>query len=369
MLTSNQESLAACWPFLATTPPIVVDWLPWSHTFGGNHNFFLVLKNGGTLYLDRGRPAPGLIDITLANLADVSPTLWFNVPRGFDQAVPVLERDPELARRVFARLDLVFYAAAALNPSTRVRLQHVAERAGREVFFTSAWGSTETAPLSTSAHFPTAVPTAMGVLGVPVPGVRVKMARTGDDLELRVAGPNVTPGYWRAGGAIEPAPRDDDGFLPTGDAARLVNEDDPNEGVAFVGRISENFKLSSGTWVNVASVRLGIVDACAPALLDAVICGHDREGLGALLFPTPAASQRSPAELRAELTEALQRYNAKHPGTSARIERALVMSSPLSFDDGETTDKGYTNQRAVLLRRRADVDRLFAGHDDALRFW
>jgi len=233
------------------------------------------------------------------------------------------------------------------------------------VFFTSAWGSTETAPLSTSAHFPTEV---VGVLGVPVPGVRLKLARVADDFELRVAGPNVTPGYWRAGGAIEPATCDEDGFLRTGDAARMVDEADPDKGVAFVGRISENFKLSSGTWVNVASVRLGIVDACAPWLLDVVVCGHDRDGLGALLFPTPAAAQRPSAELRADLCAALTRYNDAHPGTSARVARALVMTAPLSFDDGETTDKGYTNQRAVLVRRRADVERLFAAHVDALLF-
>ncbi len=360
MLTSNQESLAATWPFLATTPPVVVDWLPWSHTFGGNHNFFLVLRNGGTLYIDRGRPVPGLIETTLANLADVSPTIWFNVPRGFDQAVPLLERDPELARRVFARLDVVFYAAAALNPTTRERLERVAAQIGRAPFFTSAWGSTETAPLSTSAHFPTA---AAGEIGVPVPGVAVKLARVADDLELRVRGPNVTPGYWQRGGTIEPAPKDDDGFLPTGDAARLVDESHPDKGIAFVGRISENFKLSSGTWVNVAAVRLAVVEACTPWLLDAVICGHDRESLGALLFPTPAARERDPSELRDDLLAALARHNETHPGTSTRVERALVMTSPLSFDDGETTDKGYTNQRAVLLRRADDVQRLFT--DDA----
>jgi feruloyl-CoA synthase len=305
---------------------------------------------------------PGLIETTLANMADVSPTLWFNVPRGFDQAVPLLERDPELAQQVFTRLDLVFYAAAALNPSTRARLERVAKAAGRAPFFTSAWGSTETAPLSTSAHFPTAT---VGVLGVPVPGVRVKLARVADLHELRVAGPNVTPGYWRAGGAIEPVPRDDDGFLPTGDAGRLAADDDPDQGIVFVGRISENFKLSSGTWVNVAAVRLAIVDACAPLLLDAVICGHDREGLGALLFPTPAARERDPAELHAELLAALARHNETHRGTSERIDRALVATTPLSFDDGETTDKGYTNQRAVLSRRTADVDRLFADVPDA----
>ncbi|HMG21611.1 MAG TPA: AMP-binding protein, partial [Kofleriaceae bacterium] len=170
MLTSNQESVAACWPFLAT-PPVIVDWLPWSHTFGGNHNFHLVLRNGGALYLDRGRPVPGLIETTIANLADVSPTLWFNVPRGFDQAVALLEADDRAAAAVFARLDLVFYAAAALGPATRARLEQVAARAGRpDVFFTSAWGSTETSPLATAAHF--ATPTT-GNLGIPVPGVEI----------------------------------------------------------------------------------------------------------------------------------------------------------------------------------------------------
>jgi feruloyl-CoA synthase len=364
MLTSNQESLATCWPFLAARPPVVVDWLPWSHTFGGNHNFFLVLRNGGSLYIDRGRPAPGLVDVTLANMADVSPTLWFNVPRGFDQSLPALESDRELARRVFARLDLVFYAAAALNPTTRARLERVAADAGRpDVFFTSAWGSTETAPLSTSAHFPTAV---VGVLGVPVPGVRLKLARMADQHELRVAGPNVTPGYWRPGGEIEPAPLDGDGFLPTGDAARMVDDADPDKGVAFVGRLSENFKLSSGTWVNVASVRLAIVDACTPWLLDVVIAGHDRDGLGALLFASPAAAKDlDPADVRRSLLGALAQYNRTHPGNSERVQRALVMTSPLSFDDGETTDKGYTNQRAVLLRRADDVERMFAERPDS----
>ena len=225
MLTSNQESLAACWPFLAAAPPVIVDWLPWSHTFGGNHNFHLVLRAGGALYIDRGRPVPGLIETTIANLADVSPTLWFNVPRGFDQAVALLEADERAAAAVFARLDVVFYAAAALGPATRARLERVAARAGRpDVFFTSAWGSTETSPLATSAHF--ATPTT-GNLGLPVPGVQLKLAPVQDRLELRVRGPNVTPGYWQPGGGIAPIALDADGFLPTGDAGRLVDDHNP----------------------------------------------------------------------------------------------------------------------------------------------
>ncbi|MBL8625616.1 MAG: AMP-binding protein [Myxococcales bacterium] len=359
MLTSNQEGLRACWPFLADAPPVVVDWLPWSHTFGGNHNVHLVLRNGGALYVDRGRPAPGLIDTTLRNLADVGPTLWFNVPRGFDQAAAALERDPDLARAVFRELRMVFYAAAALAPTTRTRLEAIAAAAGQpDVFFTSSWGSTETAPLATSAHFPT--PTT-GVLGVPVPGVRLKLARVDDRLELRVAGPGVTPGYWQRGGTIAPVALDADGFLPTGDAGRLVDPDRPEAGVVFAGRISENFKLSTGTWVNVGAVRLAVVDACAPLLADAVIAGHDRAALGALLVVAPgAAAGLPPDELRLRLYRALAAYNLAHPGSSERVGRAWILDRPLSLDDGETTDKGYTNQRRVLERRAVDVARLFA---------
>jgi feruloyl-CoA synthase len=357
MLTANQESLAACWPFLAA-PPVIVDWLPWSHTFGGNHNFHLVLRNGGTLYVDRGRPAPGLIDTTIANLADVSPTMWFNVPRGFDQAVGLLEADERAAAAVFARLDLVFYAAAALGPATRARLERIAARAGRrDVFFTSAWGSTETSPLATSAHFATET---TGNLGVPVPGVQLKLAPVQDRLELRVRGANVTPGYWRPGGTIAPIELDADGFLPTGDAGRLVDEARAEAGIVFGGRLGENFKLSSGTWVGVAQIRLAIIEACAPLVLEAVIAGHDREQLGALLFPTPAANQLAADDVARLVRASLAAYNAAHPSSSERIARATVVAEPLSLDDGETTDKGYTNQRRVLARRAAAVAALFA---------
>jgi feruloyl-CoA synthase len=357
MLTSNQESLAACWPFLATQPPVVVDWLPWSHTFGGNHNFFLVLRNGGTLFIDRGRPAPGLIETTVHNLADVSPTLWFNVPRGFDQAVAMLEEDPVKAAAVFAKLALVFYAAAALSPSTRARLEKVAAAAGRsDVFFTSAWGSTETSPLSTSAHFHTRT---TGILGVPVPGVQIALVPVQDRLEIRVRGPNVTPGYWKRGGTIAPVALDEDGFLPTGDAGRLADEARPEEGVVFVGRLSENFKLSSGTWVNVAHVRLGLVDACAPLVLDAVIAGHDRPEVGALLFLSPAAKRLAPDDVRERIWTALTHYNNAHHANSERVVRIVLLEQPPSLDEGETTDKGYTNQRRVLEHRAAEVERLF----------
>jgi feruloyl-CoA synthase len=364
MLTANQESLRTCWPFLGEQPPIVVDWLPWSHTFGGNHNFNLTLRNAGTLHIDRGRPVPGLLDITLRNLADVGPTIWFNVPRGFDQAIDVLEREPDLARRVFRNLRVLFYAAAALGATTRARLEKVAHEAGNsDLFFTSAWGSTETSPLATSAHFET--PTT-GVLGVPVPGVSLKLARVDDRLELRVKGPNITPGYWQRGGTIAPVALDADRFLPTGDAGRLVDESRPEAGVAFAGRISENFKLSTGTWVNVGAVRLAIVDVCAPLVADAVIAGHDRDRLGVLLILSPArAAALTAEELRQQVQRALSNYNRGHPASSESIRRALVLTRPLSLDDGETTDKGYTNQRRVLENRAGEVLRLFAAQPDA----
>jgi feruloyl-CoA synthase len=358
MVTANQESLAACWPFVAAAPPVIVDWLPWSHTFGGNHNFHLVLRNGGALYLDRGRPAPGLIETTIANLADVSPTMWFNVPRGFDQAAGLLEADARAARAVFARLDLVFYAAAALGPATRARLEAIAARAGRpEVFFTSAWGSTETSPLATTAHF--ATPTT-GNLGVPVPGVELKLAPVQDRLELRVRGANVTPGYWQPGGAIAPVALDADGFLPTGDAGQLVDDARPAAGIVFGGRLGENFKLSSGTWVSVAQVRLAVIEACAPLVIEVVVAGHDRDALGALVFASPAGKALAAGALADQLAAALAAYNAVHPQTSEWIARAIVVAEPLSLDDGETTDKAYTNQRRVLERRAPAVAALFA---------
>lgn len=355
MLTTSQEALAACWPFVHDTPPVLVDCLPFSHTFGSNHNFFLVLRNGGSLYIDRGRPAPGLVSTTLASMAEVGPTMWVNVPRGFESALPLLEADRGLARAVLRNVDVVFYAAAALRASTRSRLMGVARAAGRDPFFTASWGSTETSPLATSAHYVTDVP---NILGVPVPGVEVKLARVGELHELRVRGPNVTPGVWLPGGGVQPIALDSDGFLPTGDGGRLVDESDPARGIVCTGRIGENFKLSSGTWVSVGTVRLALVEALAPLVLDVVLTGRDASHLSALVFLGPAAQGRAEADLHEALASSLVVYNATRAGASERVERLLVMTEPLSLDQGETTDKGYTNQRRVLERRAADVKRL-----------
>jgi feruloyl-CoA synthase len=366
MLCANQAAIAALWPFLGEAPPVTVDWLPWSHTFGSNHNFNMILRSGGTLYVDGGRPAPGLVEQTVANLRDIAPTLYFNVPRGFDLLLPHLERDEELRLRFFGNLDLLFYAAAALPPGTRARLEKCAEAAGRaDLFITSAWGSTETAPMSTSAHFPTATP---ANIGLPAPGVEIKLASPEQGTtrrEIRVRGPNVTPGYWLPGGEIEPARLDADGYLPTGDAAKLLDEEHPERGIVFEGRLGENFKLSTGTWVAVGQLRVALIDACAPLVQDCVIAGHDREALGALLFLSPAAQGAAHDQLHFRLLAMLREHNARFPTSSHKIARALVLTRPPSLDAGETTDKGYLNQRRLLERRHADVERLFAAAPDA----
>ena len=355
MLVSNQEAIALVWPFLSDRPPVVVDWLPWSHTFGGNHNFNIVLKHGGVLHIDSGRPAPGRIEETVQLLSAVSPTLYFNVPRGFDALLPFLESDERLAERLFSQLDLLFYAAAALPQSSWERLAAVARRhRDGGVPFVSAWGSTETSPLVTSVHF--AIERA-GNIGVPVPGCEVRLVPDADKLELRVRGPNVTEGTWNAGGVITPAPKDAHGFLRTGDAGRLADDADPARGVVFDGRTAENFKLTSGTWVSVGALRVKLVTACAPHVSDLVVAGHDRDAIGILLFLAPGAKEE---ECRAELLHSLTAHNAANGGNSTRIARALVLKEPPSTDRGEITDKGYINQRAVLTHRAGEVVELFA---------
>lgn len=362
MLCTNQQAIAAVWPFLEHTPPITVDWLPWSHTFGGNHNLGMILRHGGTLYIDGGRPAPGLIEQTARNVREIPSTIYFNVPRGYHLLADLMERDDDLRRRFFERLDVLFHAAAALPPATRARLCALAEAERRAVFFASAWGSTETAPLATSAYFPTTTP---AVIGLPAPGVEIKLAATEGRHELRVRGPNVTPGTWLPGGAIEPPALDEEGFLRTGDAGRLVNDDDPAQGIAFEGRLGESFKLTTGTWVLVGKLRVGLVDACAPWVHDAVIAGHDRDELTALLFVERPVDDAARQRLRTELTAALRRWNAEHPASSTAIHRVALELEPPSLDAGETTDKGYLNQRRVLERRAATVQRLYSPTPDA----
>jgi feruloyl-CoA synthase len=377
MLCSSQQALAQVWPLLEAedSPPILVDWLPWNHTFGGNHNFNMVLRNGGTLYIDGGKPAPGLIDITAANYREISPTLVFNVPRGYDMLLPFLERDRPLRESFFRRLELVHYAAAALPRHLWERLERLSiESRGERVPMVSAWGSTETSPLATAVHFFIPGP---GNIGVPVPGTEIKMVPSGDKLELRVRGPNVTPGYWKRPD-LTAAAFDDEGFVKMGDAGKLAEPGNPSRGLFFDGRTSEDFKLSSGTWVHVGALRVAAVAAGAPVIQDLVLTGHDKDFIGALVFPSlagcrslcPEAGPDAPLEelirrpeVRNHLASALRKHNADSPGSSTKIERALLLADPPSIDAGEITDKGYINQRAVLTRRAPLVEALSDGSD------
>ena len=356
MLCANQQQLAQCWPFVEDRPPVVVDWLPWNHTFGGNHNFNLILRNGGTLYIDGGKPLPGLVETTVKNLADVSPTLYFNVPRGYDLLLPYLERDEKLRQSFFRELDVLFYAAASLPQNLWDRLKRLS---GARVAFLSAWGSTETSPLATSVHFHMDRP---GVIGLPIPECELKLVPCAGKLEVRVRGPNVMPGYYKGEGLTREA-FDDEGFYRIGDAVKFANADDPAKGIVFDGRVAEDFKLTSGTWVHVGALRVKLIAAADPLIQDAVITGHDRHEIGALVFLSPAAKDRS--DVRERLQAALGKLAAEG-GSSMHPRRLLVMTEPPSIDANEITDKGYINQRAVLERRAALVEKLYAGGEDVI---
>jgi len=371
MLCANQQMIAQLWPFLAVRPPVIVDWLPWNHTFGANHNFNLVLRHGGTLYIDDGKPVPGLIERSLAALREVSPTLYFNVPLGFALLVEHLERDADLAANFFRELDFLFYAAASLPQPIWERLARVSRAArGAPVPMVSAWGATETAPMATAVHFPIA---RAGNIGLPPPGAELKLVPHGDRLEMRVRGPHVTPGYWRRPD-LTAAAFDAEGFYLTGDAGRFEDPDAPSRGIVFDGRLAENFKLSSGIWIAVGALRVAVIAAGAPLVADAVIAGHDRDTIAILVFPNLAACRAlcpylpadEPAEtvlaepaVRNALAAALKRHNENAGGSSTRIARALFLAEPPSIDANEITDKGYINQRAVLARRAALVELLY----------
>jgi len=356
MLCANQQMLAQAWPFVEDRPPVVVDWLPWNHTFGGNHNFNLVLRNGGTLYVDGGKPAPGLIEITARNLAEISPTMYFNVPRGFDLLLPFLEKDAALRGNFFRDLEVLFYAAAALPQNLWERLERLFKAENRNVAMLSAWGSTETSPLATSVHFPIE---RAGVIGLPVPGCELKLAPNAGKLEVRVRGANVTPGYYQRPDLTRAA-FDAEGFYRIGDAVKFADPADPARGIVFDGRVAEDFKLSTGTWVNAGAVRVKLIAAGDPLIQDAVITGHDRNEIGALVFLSPSTKDLPAEEIRNRLSKALQTLS-KEAGSSTHPVRLLIMAEPPSIDANEITDKGYMNQRAVLERRAALVEKLYSG--------
>jgi len=377
MLCSNMRMLQQVWPFLEQTPPVLLDWLPWNHTFGGNKNFNLVLFNGGTLYIDGGKPGPQGISTTIANLREIAPTIYFNVPKGWDDLAHALARDLALRDNFYSRLQLQFYAGASLAQPVWDRLHASAEAAcGERIRMSTGLGMTETGPC---ALFAMHEHVRAGEVGVPAPGVELKLVPCGSKLELRYRGPNVTPGYWKAP-EESAAMFDEEGFFRSGDAVTWLDRAQPQRGFRFDGRVAEDFKLTTGTWVSVGPLRELVLHVGAPLVQDAIVTGHDRDDLGLLIVPNlpecralsglaqdaPADTVLDSPEVRRSYQELVDQLWALGGGSATRIARALVLREPLCVGRGELTDKGSVNQRAVLAHRAALVDLLYAGSDPAI---
>jgi len=372
MLCANQVMIRAGFLFFADEPPVVIDWLPWNHTFGSNHNFGLVLDNGGSLYIDEGKPMPGAIEATVRNLRDIAPTIYFNVPKGFEMLLPYLHADQALREKFFSRLKVLFYAGAALSQHVRNELERLAiATTGERIIFLSSLGSTETAPLAVACSWESAH---VGNIGLPAPGVELKLVPREDKLEARLKGPNITPGYWRAPDLTADA-FDAEGFYKIGDALKFEDAADPAQGLLFDGRLAEDFKLATGTWVSVGPLRAAVVAHGAPLVRDVVLAGPDRDEVAALVFPDFDACRKLAPDLAAGVSAAdlladprvrqafarlLDALSAASRGTSTRVRRAILLAEPPSLDVGEMTDKGSINQRAVLAHRAALVEDLYA---------
>ncbi len=377
MLCANQQMLRQCMVFLADEPPVLVDWLPWNHTFGGNHNVGLTLYNGGTLYIDDGKPTPKGIAQTLRNLREISPTVYFNVPKGFEEIAFAMDGDTVLRDSLFKRCKAFMFAGAGLSQAVWDKLDaHGEAAAGERVRIITGLGMTETAPACTFAVGPDV---RSGEIGLPVPGVEVKLvqdAASGDKMEIRFKGPNVMPGYWRAPEQTREA-FDDEGFYRTGDAARLVDPGNIDRGLLFDGRTAEDFKLSSGTFVSVGPLRSRIVAAGDPCVQDAVITGLNRDDVGAMLFPRPDECRKLAGlgddvplpevlhhpVVRAFFQALADRLWREATGSASRVARLHVLAEPPAIDRGEITDKGSINQRAVLTHRDALVQALYEGRE------
>lgn len=363
MLAANQQMYAQCYPFLAQVPPVLVDWLPWHHTAGGNSNLGLVLRNGGTMVIDEGKPTEDGIAETVANLKAVSPTAIYTVPKGLEMLAHCMVDDAVLRENVFRDLRLIFAAGAAMPNSVIELVDRLAvQTLGCKVPMTMGLGMTETAPFAVSHHRPG---WQAGVIGLPAPGLEVKLAPAGGKLEVRYRGPSITPGYWRQP-ELHAESWDDEGFFRSGDAAAFIDPADPQRGLRFDGRIAEDFKLASGTWASVNGIRARAMAHAQPHVHDVVVAGEGRDELGLLVFVTPAAAQQPPAALRAWLQQWLDALAATGTGSSNRVQRALVLDEPPSAARGELTDKGSLNQRAVLAARAAFVERLYDDADPAV---
>ena len=349
MWCSNQEMVRQVLAWVQDEPPVMVDWAPWHHTAGGNKDFGMVLFNGGTMYIDEGKPLPGAIEATVRNLREVAPNWYFTVPKGYEMLLPFLKADKALRQKFFSRLKALWFAGAGVSQHVFDEYRELAyETCGEQILFLTGLGSTETAPFTVARTWDTADATNMGV---PPPGVDMKLVPLDGRYEARLKGPHITPGYWRQPD-ITAASYDDEGYYRLGDAFALADEADPGAGLLFRGRISEDFKLSTGTWVHVGPLRARFIEHFAPLVRDVVIAGPERSELGVLVFP---AGKADAAELRTRLR------SMDSTGSSNRIGRMLVLDEPPSLDAGEMTDKGSINQRAVLKRRAALVDELYAG--------
>lgn len=371
MWCANQQQMAQSMPVLQDEPPVLVDWLPWNHTFGGNHNFGMVVFHGGTLYIDDGKPTPALMHETLRNLREIAPTVYFNVPTGFEAIAHAMKTDAELRRKLLSRVKMFFYAGAALAQPVWDSLYESEEKeVGERIVMATGLGMTESGPF---AIFVTHPHVKAGDLGVPAPGMELKLVDTDGKTEVRYKGPNITPGYWRApqetAGAF-----DEEGFFCTGDAVKWIDESNIHLGLKFDGRIAEDFKLATGTFVSVGPLRAKVVAAGAPYVQDVVLTGINLKEVGALVFPTPAvrtlAGLPADAPLRqavespqvvAHFQAVLDTLAEGATGSASCIRRLHLMHEPPSFDKGEVTDKGSINQRAVLTHREALVVAL---HDD-----
>jgi len=371
MWCSNQVMIRHALAFFQDEPPVTLDWAPWHHTAGGNHDFGLILFNGGTFYIDDGKPIPGAIDATVRNLRDVATNWYFNVPKGYEALLPYLRDDAALRETFFSRLKVLWFAGAALAQHTFDEMQDLALRtSGERILFLTGLGATETSPFALSRmwHSDSAIN-----MGLPAVGTVLKLVPNEDRYEARLKGPHITPGYWRQPD-LTAAAFDDEGFYKLGDALRFADPDDPGQGLLFAGRIAEDFKLATGTWVNLGPLRAAFISHFAPYVRDVVIAGPDRDFLVALIFPdieecrrlAPDLKMAPPSDLMADprvrtaIQDRLNSFAQQSTGSSNRIMRATVETEPLSLDIGEATDKGSINQRAVLRNRANTVEQLYA---------
>lgn len=370
MICANQVMIREAMAFLKDEPPVIVDWLPWNHTFGGNHNIGLTLFNGGSMYIDDGKPTPAGIAATIRNLREIAPTVYFNVPKGYESLLPVLREDAQLRKLFFSRLHAMFFSGASLAAHVWGGLDEVAvQETGVRVPMLTGLGATETAPFFMSV---TPQTSRSGHVGLPVPGNEAKLVPNNGKLEVRAKGPNITPGYWRAPDLTEKA-FDEEGFYKLNDALKPVDAGDLSRGFDFDGRISEDFKLASGTWVSVGPLRAAFIAACAPLVRDVVIAGLDRDNVSALAILDPdgckllndqlalddLAAMAADPVIRAAFRERFALLLTKATGSSNRITRAVLLAEPLSIDKGEVTDKGSVNQRAVLEHRASLIADLY----------